>query len=195
MDIESMQNIIAATDGDGKNNNSIIQSHPPKRLQRLLESASPPPTLEELEGKLASAEVRRNQVMIVFFSSFNYVLIWTISKIMRTNFQYVFEILAERTNSIRSKLDDGLNSLENHMNDLETTIDSEIEQASDKLNEMLDGAGKTISNLIPNELKNIVGDEEESNDANNEENDVDEPPADEPNEPQQQSDEDNSNKW
>lgn len=48
---------------NGKNNNSIIQNHPPKRLQRLLEGvASPPPTLEELEDKLASAEVRRNQV-------------------------------------------------------------------------------------------------------------------------------------
>lgn len=41
---------------------SIIKKHPPKRLQRLVDAPTPQTTIEELEEKLANAELRRNQV-------------------------------------------------------------------------------------------------------------------------------------
>lgn len=43
---------------------SLIKKHPPKRvLQRLTETISTaPPTIEDLEEKLANAEIRRNKV-------------------------------------------------------------------------------------------------------------------------------------
>lgn len=43
---------------------SIIKKHPPKRLQRLVDAPSTETTIEELEEKLANAEIRRNQVSI-----------------------------------------------------------------------------------------------------------------------------------
>lgn len=42
---------------------SIIKKHPPKRLQRLVDAPSTQTTIEELEEKLANAEIRRNQVV------------------------------------------------------------------------------------------------------------------------------------
>lgn len=41
---------------------SIIKKHPPKRLQRLVDAPATETTIEELEEKLANAEIRRNQV-------------------------------------------------------------------------------------------------------------------------------------
>lgn len=41
---------------------SIIKKHPPKRLQRLVDAPETQTTIEELEEKLANAEIRRNQV-------------------------------------------------------------------------------------------------------------------------------------
>ncbi|XP_055538268.1 uncharacterized protein LOC129725895, partial [Wyeomyia smithii] len=38
---------------------SLIKKHPPKRLKRLEETSSNTPSLEELEEKLATAEMRR----------------------------------------------------------------------------------------------------------------------------------------
>lgn len=44
---------------------SIIKKHPPKRLQRLVDAPETQTTIEELEEKLANAEIRRNQVNIL----------------------------------------------------------------------------------------------------------------------------------
>lgn len=42
---------------------SIIKKHPPKRLQKLLEDRpQTPSTIEDLEEKLAKAEIRRQEV-------------------------------------------------------------------------------------------------------------------------------------
>ncbi|XP_037052525.1 uncharacterized protein LOC119086057 [Bradysia coprophila] len=42
---------------------SIIKKHPPKRLQRLVDTPATETTIEELEEKLANAELRRNQFL------------------------------------------------------------------------------------------------------------------------------------
>lgn len=55
----------AGTGDASTGSSSIIKRHPPKRvLQRLVEQSSnqTPPTIEDLEEKLANAELRRNQV-------------------------------------------------------------------------------------------------------------------------------------
>lgn len=54
---------------EGDSDESIIKKHPPKRLlQRLVETPNPsPPTIEDLEEKLANAEIRRNKVNKILF--------------------------------------------------------------------------------------------------------------------------------
>lgn len=48
------------------NGNGLIKRHPPKRFQKLEVEAqeSEPPTIEELEEKLANAELRRKKVRL-----------------------------------------------------------------------------------------------------------------------------------
>ncbi|XP_038111707.1 uncharacterized protein LOC6040288 isoform X2 [Culex quinquefasciatus] len=48
---------------DADNADSLIRKHPPKRLQRLEEQPGSPPTIDELEEKLATAEMRRQQFL------------------------------------------------------------------------------------------------------------------------------------
>ncbi|XP_058460127.1 uncharacterized protein LOC131435885 [Malaya genurostris] len=48
---------------DDENSESIIKKHPPKRLKRLQEQISDPPSIEDLEEKLATAEMRRQQFL------------------------------------------------------------------------------------------------------------------------------------
>ena len=74
---------------------SIIKSHPPKRLQRLLETPTTPSTIEDLEEKLANAEVRRNQV-IRSRTRFN-----TRIASNSWNDSPLFQILEERINNAR----------------------------------------------------------------------------------------------
>uniref|UniRef100_A0A336MA17 CSON014252 protein n=1 Tax=Culicoides sonorensis TaxID=179676 RepID=A0A336MA17_CULSO len=54
---------IPFDDNDGKN--GLIKRHPPKRLQRLEEQSNSlaPPTIEDLEEKLATAELRRKEYL------------------------------------------------------------------------------------------------------------------------------------
>ncbi|KAJ6645662.1 hypothetical protein Bhyg_00869 [Pseudolycoriella hygida] len=47
-----------------EDSDSIIKKHPPKRLQRLVDAPIIQTTIEELEEKLANAEVRRNQFLM-----------------------------------------------------------------------------------------------------------------------------------
>ncbi|XP_058065758.1 uncharacterized protein LOC131215387 [Anopheles bellator] len=49
--------------GDPANPDSVIKKHPPKRLKRLEEQSSSTNSLEELEEKLATAEIRRQQFL------------------------------------------------------------------------------------------------------------------------------------
>lgn len=57
---------------DDNGTNGLIKKHPPKRLQRLEEQSNTlaPPTIEDLEEKLATAELRRKEVgnYSLFFS-------------------------------------------------------------------------------------------------------------------------------
>lgn len=57
---------------DNNGTNGLIKKHPPKRLQRLEEQSNSlaPPTIEDLEEKLATAELRRKEVgnYSLFFS-------------------------------------------------------------------------------------------------------------------------------
>ncbi|XP_053686072.1 uncharacterized protein LOC128735614 [Sabethes cyaneus] len=48
---------------DDDNPESLIKKHPPKRLKRLEEQTSDPPSIEDLEEKLATAEIRRQQFL------------------------------------------------------------------------------------------------------------------------------------
>ncbi|KXJ82311.1 uncharacterized protein LOC109407806 isoform X1 [Aedes albopictus] len=48
---------------DDENPDSLIKKHPPLRLKRLEEHSTTPPSIEDLEGKLATAEVRRQQFL------------------------------------------------------------------------------------------------------------------------------------
>ncbi|KAL9703827.1 hypothetical protein quinque_007345 [Culex quinquefasciatus] len=48
---------------DADNADSLIRKHPPKRLQRLEEPPGNPPTIDELEEKLTTAEMRRQQFL------------------------------------------------------------------------------------------------------------------------------------
>ncbi|XP_058829297.1 uncharacterized protein LOC131688792 [Topomyia yanbarensis] len=48
---------------DDENPESLIKKHPPKRLKRLEEQTSDPPSIEDLEEKLATAEMRRQQFL------------------------------------------------------------------------------------------------------------------------------------
>ncbi|XP_058125173.1 uncharacterized protein LOC131285461 [Anopheles ziemanni] len=50
-------------DDDGENAGSLIKKHPPKRLKRLEEQSSSSPSIEDLEEKLATAEIRRQQFL------------------------------------------------------------------------------------------------------------------------------------
>lgn len=59
---------------DDNGTNGLIKRHPPKRLQRLEEQSNSlaPPTIEDLEEKLATAELRRKEVgnySLLFFST------------------------------------------------------------------------------------------------------------------------------
>lgn len=47
---------------DPADEDSLIRKHPPRRLQRLEEQPVSPPTLQELQDKLAEAQQRRLQV-------------------------------------------------------------------------------------------------------------------------------------
>ncbi|XP_052873298.1 uncharacterized protein LOC128278608 [Anopheles cruzii] len=49
--------------GDPENPDGIIKKHPPKRLKRLEEQSSSTNSLEDLEEKLATAEIRRQQFL------------------------------------------------------------------------------------------------------------------------------------
>ncbi|XP_055705762.1 uncharacterized protein LOC129803329 [Phlebotomus papatasi] len=42
---------------------SLVKKHPPKRLRRLEETPSTPPSIEELQEKLANAELRRQLIL------------------------------------------------------------------------------------------------------------------------------------
>jgi hypothetical protein len=53
---------IPIAENDDDNQSSLIKKHPPKRLKRLEELQPQPQTIEGLEEKLATAEVRRQQV-------------------------------------------------------------------------------------------------------------------------------------
>ncbi|XP_065088253.1 uncharacterized protein LOC135709790 [Ochlerotatus camptorhynchus] len=46
-----------------ENPESLIKKHPPLRLKRLEEHTSNPPSIENLEEKLATAEIRRQQFL------------------------------------------------------------------------------------------------------------------------------------
>ncbi|EAT34362.1 AAEL013388-PA [Aedes aegypti] len=48
---------------DDENPDSLIKKHPPLRLKRLEEHTTTPPSIEDLEGKLATAEIRRQQFL------------------------------------------------------------------------------------------------------------------------------------
>uniref|UniRef100_A0A182ITJ3 Uncharacterized protein n=2 Tax=Anopheles atroparvus TaxID=41427 RepID=A0A182ITJ3_ANOAO len=48
---------------DEENAGSLIKKHPPKRLKRLEEQPSTSPSIEDLEEKLATAEIRRQQFL------------------------------------------------------------------------------------------------------------------------------------
>ncbi|XP_063696098.1 uncharacterized protein LOC134827407 [Culicoides brevitarsis] len=50
---------------DDNGTNGLIKRHPPKRLQRLEEQSNnlAPPTIEDLEEKLATAELRRKEYL------------------------------------------------------------------------------------------------------------------------------------
>lgn len=49
---------------DPADEDSLIRKHPPRRLQRLEEQPVSPPTLQELQDKLAEAQQRRLQVTL-----------------------------------------------------------------------------------------------------------------------------------
>lgn len=49
---------------DPADEDSLIRKHPPRRLQRLEEQPVSPPTLQELQDKLAEAQQRRLQVIL-----------------------------------------------------------------------------------------------------------------------------------
>ncbi|XP_059607680.1 uncharacterized protein LOC132255600 [Phlebotomus argentipes] len=48
---------------DDDDDGSLVKKHPPKRLRRLEENPSTPPSIEELQEKLANAELRRQQIL------------------------------------------------------------------------------------------------------------------------------------
>ncbi|GAB0090038.1 hypothetical protein DMENIID0001_046920 [Sergentomyia squamirostris] len=48
---------------DDEEDGSLVKKHPPKRLRRLEETPSTPPSIEELQEKLANAEIRRQQIL------------------------------------------------------------------------------------------------------------------------------------
>lgn len=65
---------------DPADEDSLIRKHPPRRLQRLEEQPVSPPTLQELQDKLAEAQQRRLQVALprlhdTFYSFFIQVVL------------------------------------------------------------------------------------------------------------------------
>ncbi|XP_055589701.1 uncharacterized protein LOC129741912 isoform X2 [Uranotaenia lowii] len=48
---------------EDENADSLIKKHPPKRLERLEAQPTTPPSIEDLEEKLATAEIRRQQFL------------------------------------------------------------------------------------------------------------------------------------
>lgn len=80
-----------------EDSDSIIKKHPPKRLQRLVDAPTTQTTIEELEEKLANAEIRRNQVNILSSKCDFYCRI-----------EKYFQFLSERVNTLKTKDDESI---------------------------------------------------------------------------------------